>query len=282
MKFTAKKDGPLLEVLLAEFPLSSKTSLRSWIEQGRIAIGNQKSLRGDAFIAQGTEIELIKKPRFLSHPKARESNLAIVYQDAHLIAIIKPAGLLSVSAEFTKTSAHSLLQEEFPEKEIHVVHRLDQGTSGVMLFALSEEGRDGLKDLFEKHDLKRIYVGVVQGKPEPAEGTWQCWVKEASNYTVYSVPEGQGAHAITHYKTLSSNRRYSLMQFQLETGRKNQIRVHCQLAKTPIVGDKKYGANKDPLKRLALHAKELYLAHPITGKPMHFKAPIPDSFLELI
>ena len=175
------------------------------------------------------------------------------------------------------------MQRYFHPRRVHIVHRLDQDTSGVMLFALSEEGKIGLKELFAAHDLVRQYVGIVEGTFTQAKGTWKSYLFEDKNYRVHVVRSAEkGELAITHYLLEGNTRQFSRLRLTLETGRKNQIRVHCQNAGHSIVGDYKYGAKTDAMKRLALHAHLLEFIHPLTGEEMTFCSPIPEEFDRLV
>lgn len=277
MGITANQEGPLLELLTAIAPDSSKTTLRSWIKEGRVTVDGKIVKKGDLPIAKGQKIALESKPRYT------KTRLRILYDDDDLVVIDKPEGLLSVSTAFDKTNtAYTLLKAHYHPRKVRIVHRLDQETSGVMLFALSEKGCHGLKKLFEKHDIKRTYCAVVEGKVIPSKGTWRSYLYEDSRYVVHSTEDPEkGVLAVTHYKADRISSRFSQLTLTLETGRKNQIRVHCQQAGHPIAGDKKYGAATHPLKRLCLHAASLEFIHPVTGKAMRFSSPVPESFHRL-
>ncbi len=249
--------------------------------------------------------------------------IRIVYEDQYIIVIEKREGLLSMGTGRGKDemTAHSLLNNYIrntaprrgryaPQPRIFIVHRLDRETSGLMVFAKSEEVKRTLQDNWDEIVTERKYVAVVngcyqapanpqggarqQGGPqgeqaaEPVQGTIRSWLKENSAYIVYSSPKNNGGQlAITHYKVLESNpkTRKSLMELELETGRKNQIRVHMQEMGTPIFGDKKYYGGipahleeSKKARRLYLHAFTLNFIHPVTGKEMKFTTGIPNSF----
>ncbi len=252
--------------------------------------------------------------------------IKIVYEDQYIIVIEKREGLLSMGTARGKEemTAHSLLNNYIrntaprrgryaPQTRIFIVHRLDRETSGLMVFAKSEEVKRTLQDNWEEIVTERKYVAVVNGcyqrenstkqngtqgkstreqSAEPIEGTIRSWLKENSAYVVYSSPKDNGGQlAITNYKVLESNpkTRKSLMELELETGRKNQIRVHMQEMGTPIFGDKKYyGGNPAHLTeskkahRLYLHAYTLNFIHPATGKEMKFTTGIPRSFMAAV
>lgn len=277
MKFTVNEPQELFTFLQTILPDCTKTTLRSLLAQKRVLLNNKLVTVAKTAVNPGQVVEITPKV------KKVEGRVKIIYQDRHFIVIDKPAGLLSVSTDFEKEdTAHTLLKKMFYPKKVFVVHRLDQDTSGTMLFALSEKGVDSLKILFEKHDITRKYLAVTEGVMKEDNGTFQSYLFEDENYMVRSTNNREkGELAITHFKRISHNEQYSLVELTLETGKKNQIRVHLKDAGHPVAGDKKYGA-RDPLaKRLMLHAKLLSFAHPVTGKQMIFESPVPKFFFSM-
>jgi tRNA pseudouridine32 synthase/23S rRNA pseudouridine746 synthase/23S rRNA pseudouridine1911/1915/1917 synthase len=279
MKYKVTKESTLLEALAVFAPDSSKTTLRSWLKEGRIRVDEKIEKIATTKVLEGQTITLQDKAKLTD-----QGDIRIIYEDQHIIAIDKPSGLLSVSTAFEPSkTAHGFLKKYFKPKKIYVVHRLDQDTSGVMIFALSEEAYINLKEMFELHELERAYTAIVEGNLDESEGTWKSYLIEDENYFVRETHnENAGRLAITHYNVLKSSRNYSALVLRLETGRKNQIRVHCQNAGHSIVGDKKYGATSNPIKRLCLHAHLLAFEHPITKKKMHFESPLPDDLKKLV
>ena len=234
----------------------------------------------------------------------RNIPLRIVYEDNYIIVIEKKEGLLSIGTAKGKEekTAHSLLCNYVrntaprrgryaPPPRVFIVHRLDRETSGLMVFAKSEEIKRALQDNWDKAVTERKYVAVVNREQFPS-GTIRSWLKENSAFIVYSSPKDNGGQlAITHYRVLGSNPKLkkSLVELELETGRKNQIRVHMQELDAPIFGDKKYFCNSQQhlmenkkARRLYLHAYKLSFIHPVTGKEMKFSTPIPFSFRSII
>lgn len=274
MKYTLKATTPLLEALALLAPEASKTTLRSWVKEGRILIDGQPIGSPTIPVGKGQTLSLAPKSRFT------KQRVRLIYEDSHVVIVDKPEGLLTVATAFEKgETVHAFLKEHFKPGRVYVVHRLDQDTSGVMMFARSVAMQEGLKNLLEKHAVDRIYHAVVEGCPEPLEGSWESYQKEDINYVVYNNDEpNEGKKAITHYKVIQRSKKYSLLELRLDTGRKNQIRAHCQMAGVPVVGDKKYGARSNPLKRLGLHASFLGFVNPVTGKNMRFASPMPESF----
>lgn len=278
MKYETLEQQTLLEALQCMAPQSSKTTLRSWLSDGRVTVDG-KMIKISAFIVKrGQEITLGDRPKFACN------DLRIYYEDKHIVAIEKPTGLLSVATDFQKDkTAHAFLKDYYRPGRVYVVHRIDQDTSGVMLFALTEEARDRLKVKFEKHDIERVYIALVEGKLANKRGTWRSFVYEDSEYKVHTTDNPHlGQEAITHYEVIDFTGRYTVLQLTLETGRKNQIRVHCQAAGHPVVGDRKYGASGNPIQRLGLHAHMIALKHPITDKYIKFISPVPDVFQKMV
>jgi tRNA pseudouridine32 synthase/23S rRNA pseudouridine746 synthase/23S rRNA pseudouridine1911/1915/1917 synthase len=277
MKIKADKEIALLEILALLSPSSSKTTLRSWVKEGRVSIDGEPAAITATQVTKGQTVEVGQKRG------QSIRGLKILFADAHIIVVEKPSGLLSVSTNFeTKTTAHGLLKQKYWPKKVYIIHRLDQDTSGVMLFALTEQAYDGLKKTFEKHDIERTYVAIVEGHMRSESGTWECYLQEDKNYHMHSSSEpDEGELAITHYEVLDTTKKMSLVKLVLETGKKNQIRVHCRDAGHPVIGDKKYGAKMNPIKRLGLHSHRIVVEHPVTGKVMTFESPIPTSFKKL-
>jgi tRNA pseudouridine32 synthase/23S rRNA pseudouridine746 synthase/23S rRNA pseudouridine1911/1915/1917 synthase len=270
MKMLVETPALILDILQKLSPDSSKNTLKSWIEQGRVSIDGRLSLRWNRRVLKGEEVVIRPKTQLVG------GGIKLLFEDAHIVVIEKPVKLLSVASEteFEKT-AHNILKRR-TKKRVWPVHRLDKDTSGVMMFAYTEEARDILKNKFELHDIEREYHGIVQGILTPPVGTWESSLVEDASYFVKS--SGIGKRAITHYTVISQNATVALVKFKLETGRKNQIRVHCSEAGHPIAGDLKYGSTIRFFKRLCLHASLLGFEHPITKKKMSFNASLPTFF----
>jgi 23S rRNA pseudouridine1911/1915/1917 synthase len=210
--------------------------------------------------------------------------MKLLYEDEHLIVIEKSSGLLAVATEKESgETAFGILKDHVKKynhhAQLHVVHRLDRDTSGVMMFAKGKEIQQKLQDHWDEVVTKRVYYAVVEGRVEEREGEIVSCLKENRSLKMYSsrIP-GDGQKAVTRYRVLKRNTRYCLLEVALSTGRKNQIRVHLKDIGHSIAGDKKYGAATDPLRRLALHAAILEFIHPVTGACMHFETPVPAMF----
>ncbi len=196
-------------------------------------------------------------------------------------------GMLSIATAKEKLlTTYSILsthvKKEDPTNRIFVVHRLDRDTSGVMMFAKSEKVQEIMQKEWQEAVIRRSYIAVVEGVVENDKGTIRSFLKENKMLIMYStkVP-GEGDEAITHYKVLKINEEFSLLEVELETGRKNQIRVHMKELGHPVAGDKKYGSKHNPLRRTCLHANILAFKHPITGEELSFETPPPHRFLSL-
>lgn len=278
MKYTAQYEIAILDALAQLSPKSSKNTLRSWIKEGRVQIEGKTIHQSSMIVLTNQTVTLGQRKKNI------QSGLPILYEDSDLVIVNKPSGLLSVATHFEKEETlFSLLKAHYHPRKVFVVHRLDQDTSGVMVFALNPKALEGLKDLFKKHAIEREYTALVEGQITSSSGTWRSFQYEDSQYHVHETKdEAIGKLAVTHYQTLAATRRASWLKLQLKTGRKNQIRVHCASAGFPIVGDKKYGAQSNPLKRLCLHAHLLVFQHPISKKQLRFEAPVPEEFYRLI
>lgn len=274
MKFKAVQPTPLLEALLSLSPKSSKTTLKKWVQEGRCLVNGLPAKRLDFLMPEGAVLEIGTRVQFI------KEGVKILYEDSDLVLVEKPIGLLSVATAFEKgDTLHALLKRHYLPRRVHVVHRLDQETSGIMVFAFSEAGLEGLKKLFEAHDIEREYIAIVEGHLEPKKGTFTSYLYEDAAYKVHSTQDSKmGRLAITHYEVIGTSKRYSRLKLNLETGRKNQIRVHCLEAGHPVAGDIKYGAHSSPIRRLALHAAHLAFVHPVTKKKISFRSQAPEEF----
>ena len=201
-----------------------------------------------------------------------------------MIVINKPCGLLSekTNTESQKT-AYSLVKSYLEKKKesIYMVHRLDQYTSGLLMFVKNKKLYELLTSDWNKYVKVRGYVAVVEGCMKKPKGTIENYLAESKTQVVYITSKDKGKKAITHYKVIQSNKNYTLVDVRLDTGRKNQIRVHMSSLNHPLIGDEKYGAKTNPIKRLGLHAHELMFVHPITLKEMRFVSKTPDSFYKI-
>lgn len=286
MKSTANRDfeitqpALLLEFLLSALKGESRTTVKSLLSHRQICINGRICTQFDTPLKSGDKVSVCFDKRNLpfSHPL-----MEIVFEDAHLIVIHKKAGLLSMANERVKEkTAYRILsdyvKQSDPRNLIFILHRLDRDTSGLMMFAKSREVQEKLQEDWERAVVERKYVSVVEGTLSHPQGTLKSYLSEDGNCFTRISDAQKGKLAITHYHVLKSNRQYSLVELELETGHKNQIRVQMQSLGHPICGDRKYGARTNPLRRLALHAYKLHFIHPVTGQQMNFDTPIPKAF----
>ena len=270
----------LLDVLVSRFPDSSRTTLRQMLQSGRVRVGGEVEKNAKRLVEPDEEVEVGRKTPNLP------PGLALLHEDADVIVVLKANGLLTVATEREReTTAQAYLNaylKEKGEERVHVVHRLDRETSGVLVFAKNFKAREALKEQFAAHTTERMYVGIIEGQLDPPCGTFRSHLLEGRDLRMKSVSAHPDAKlAITHYRTIESNAKYSMLEVRLETGRKNQIRAHLSEAGHPVIGDTLYGSNSNPINRLGLHAKLLGFTHPSTGERVSFTAPIPTSFRKL-
>lgn len=211
----------------------------------------------------------------------------LIYEDDYLVVVEKNVGILSMAAGHSSLNVKSVLDDYFHQSgqhcSAHVVHRLDRDTSGLMIYAKDKKTELKLEEDWHHTVYDRRYVALLSGVVEKDTGTVQSWLKENQTYIVYSsYRDGDGKLAVTHYATLGRGRNHSLVEFKLETGRKNQIRVHAADMGHPVCGDVKYGNGDDPIGRLCLHAYVLCFYHPVTHRPMEFRTNIPSTFRQVI
>nr|WP_245996287.1 RluA family pseudouridine synthase [Paenibacillus taihuensis] len=273
----------LLTFLLQAVKSEGRNAIKSMLSRGQIAV-NGTTQKVYNFMLQPGQTVTVSKERIVETPPL--IGLTILYEDADVIVVIKEAGLLSIASEqeseltaYRQLTAH--VRASNPSGRIFVVHRLDRDTSGVMMFAKSEQVQQQLQTTWQESVTERTYIALVEGKVRKQEDTISSYLKESKTLKMYSVSNPTDAqHAITHYKVLQQNSAFSLLEVSLETGRKNQIRVHMEDIGHPIVGDKKYGSRSKALNRLGLHARVLAFVHPTTGKLVRFESDIPRSFLQ--
>ena len=270
---------PFLFELLKE---QSKTSVKALLSHGQIWVNQQATTQFDTPLHAGDVVTISYNRRkvVFNNPL-----LNIIYEDDSVIVVNKREGLLSVSTAKVRerTAFHILsdyLKKSDPRNKLFVLHRLDRDTSGLMMFAKTRAVQEKMQSNWNEMITERTYVAVVEGRPEKDSDLITTQLKENAEARVYVVADG-GKDAITRYHLLRTNEKYSLLELNLETGRKNQIRAQMEYIGHPIAGDYKYGAETDPTGRLMLHAQRLYFIHPETGEEMRFDTRIPDSFKSL-
>ena len=283
--YPVETEGKLLEFLFASMPQRKRTQVKNLLAHNQVAVNGTPVKQFDTPIAPGDEVKvnLTREFRVFYHRR-----LKLVYEDDDIIVVNKGYGLLSMGNDKVKEgTAYSILKDYLkwhdPRNKIFIVHRLDRDTSGLMVFAKSMEAKERLQHNWNNMVLSRKYLAVVEGAPEPAEGEVRSYLAENSRYEVYSTDKpGEGQLAVTRYRTLKTANGYSLMEVELDTGRKNQIRVHMKDLGHPIAGDRRYGAGSSPIHRMALHAQTLRFVHPMTRKDMNFTTPVPSSFQRMV
>ena len=295
--FRVEAAAELMPFLLAKLGGMTRTSVKQLLSQRRVTVNAAVQTRHDTQLKTGDIVQVLQGRGNieLRHPKLR-----IIYEDDALIVVEKKNGLLTVpyNPKSSEMTAYSILKEyvkkESKRNTVHVVHRLDRETSGVLVFAKSPELQEYMRTYWRQLVTKRTYVALVEGEFEKKEGTITTWLTEDPHTgMVYSSPKDDGGQkAVTHYKVINSTiigeedqaLPISLIELNLETGRTNQIRVHMQSIDHPVVGDRKYGHGNEysPIDRLCLHAKVLEFIHPMTEKKVRFEAGMPKEFTRAV
>ena len=283
--YKVEAENQLLDFLQLVMPDRKRTTVKELLKHNQVAVNGFPTTQFNRQLNPGdvVKVNLVRSFHVFRHPR-----MQLVYEDEHIIVVNKGYGLLSVGTDKVKNgTAYSILKEYVkwgdPRNKIFVVHRLDQNTSGLMMFAKSEEAKEKMQHNWNNMVINRKYVAVVEGQPEPAEGTVRSYLAENSAHEVYSTDNpDEGKLAVTRYRTIRSGKGKSLVVVELDTGRKNQIRVHMKDMGTPISGDRRYGGAPNAIHRLALHAQTLRFVHPITRKEMNFSTPIPPMFEKLV
>ena len=279
---TVEQEATLLPFLFELLKEQSKTSVKALLSHGQIWVNQQATTQFDTPLHAGDVVTISYNRRkvVFNNPL-----LNIIYEDDSVIVVNKREGLLSVSTAKVRerTAFHILsdyLKKSDPRNKLFVLHRLDRDTSGLMMFAKTRSVQEKMQSNWNEMITERTYVAVVEGRPEKDSDLITTQLKENAEARVYVVADG-GKDAITRYHLLRTNEKYSLLELNLETGRKNQIRAQMEYIGHPIAGDYKYGAETDPTGRLMLHAQRLYFIHPETDEEMRFDTRIPDSFKSL-
>lgn len=282
--FIIEQKDSLLSCLISHFPQKKRNVLKAVLRDKQVRVDGEPVTQFDHNLDPGQQVEVSwdreEKNNHLS-------NLDIIHEDQDIIVINKPPGLLTIATDKEKRrTAYSILSNyvkaENPDNKIFIIHRIDRETSGLLMFARSEEVKQQIQKTWNATIKQRTYIAVVEGVVTPPEDTITSWLFESRAYIVYSSQKkGQGRRAVTHYQKIMGTKTLSMLQINLETGRKHQIRVHMQDLDCPVIGDKKYGSKYNPLGRMGLHAQVLEFTHPTTGKRCRFDTGIPKIFLKL-
>ena len=281
--FQVTEEQPLLEFLLSNVK-QSKNKIKLTLQGQGVKVNGKTVTQFDYMLESGMKVAVSKTKRNQQAFKSRY--VKIVYEDRWLIIIEKQPGILSMAGGHSSLNVKTVLDDYFKKSRqkctAHVVHRLDRDTSGLMVYAKDMETEQILEHNWHQIVYDRRYVAVLSGEMEQNEGTIENWLKDNKAYITYSSPVDNGGKlAITHFHVLDRTTDHSLVEFKLETGRKNQIRVHAADMGHPVCGDVKYGNGDDPLHRLCLHAWLLCFEHPWTHQPMEFETTIPATFKHL-
>ncbi len=287
VEFLATENSTLLIFLLEKMSKMSRNNVKSLLRNHKVCVDGVVVSRHDCNLNTGQKVSItsnMNRKKDLNHGNG--TTLEIIFEDNDIIIINKPAGLLSIAIENEKqnTAYHQLMtyvRDLNPHNRIFIVHRLDRDTSGLLVFAKNEKAKLEMQNNWAEVVINRGYVAVVEGQPHEESGTIKSWLHETKTHMMYSSKTpGDGLEAITNYKVIRRMKHYALLDIRLETGRKNQIRVHMKDLGHPIVGDKKYGSTIS-YKRLCLHAFLLEFIHPVTKETMRFENEIPKSFLSV-
>lgn len=285
IEYIVKEESLLLEFLLENIQGKSKNNIKTMLSRKDILVDNKSVTQFDYKLKPNQKIAINLTKKIEQDSKYP---LDIMYEDNDLIVINKREGLLSISTEKEKeeTAYHYVmkyLKKKEPSSRIFVIHRLDSETSGILMFAKNERIKLAFQDNWNELVTIRGYYAVVEGNVKEPTGTIKSWLKETKTLLVYSSSKvGDGLEAITHYTTLKSTNEYSLLDIKIDTGRRNQIRVHMKDIGHCVVGDKKYGAKENPIKRVALHSYLIEFQHPFTKQTIHFQLDMPKSFKKLV
>ena len=282
-EWIVKERIELLQYLFKQMNHKSRNSVKSILSRGQVVVNGQVSKQFDDPLQPGDVIS-IKDRVVPTDIKLRGIN--ILFEDDDLIVIEKNAGLLTIATDTEKehTAYKELtyyLRKTQPKRKLFVVHRLDRDTSGLLIFAKNKETKEKIQQTWHQSVPERRYLALVEGHVENGD-TITSWLTDSKNHIVHSSPTNNGGKkAITHYQVAKTNKYFSLLDVQLETGRKNQIRVHMQDIGHSVVGDKKYGATSNPIRRLGLHAYLLKFVHPKTNQLLTFETEVPKSFIHI-
>lgn len=316
MKIAVPRDGALLASLFELLPQQSRTSVKNMLSKGQVVVNGESVTAFDYPLKKGDTLEILPKgisiaraTRTDAREQVEKAGVKILFEDEHYLVVDKPSGMLSVSTArgssaksghkettlYAILNAYVKVNKRMERKEdllsgrepdrstakIWIVHRLDKGTSGAVIFAKDERAKDILQSKWKELVAERTYIAWLEGSVEKDSGAVQSWLVESpKSLKMYSCPTEvkDGQLAITHYKVLQRTRHYTQAAFSLETGRKNQIRVHAADLGHPVAGDDKYGAQTDPIHRLALHAATLVFRNPYSQKMVRCHSPLPESF----
>lgn len=277
--FYAKEKTELLPFLLEKID-RGRNYVKGVLKRGQVVVDGKTETAHNVVLLPNQQVDILKEAP-IDH---QLSGIDILFEDDDLIVINKASGLLTIASKphdkqrtaYRELTAYVKLNN--PRARIYIVHRLDRDTSGVLVFAKNEQTKHALQNNWHDEVKERSYLALIEGKMNKSQDTITSWLKETKTHQVYVSPNPHDAKkAILHYSVLETSNQYSLLKINLDTGRKNQIRVQLASIDHPVVGDKRYGAKGNPIGRLGLHAFGLSFKHPTTKKVMRFEAPIPTK-----
>ena len=280
LTFKVLADAILIDFIMEKMHGISRNRAKALISNRVVLVNNAITTHPLAELKAGQVVQLDRS----KHKKSFRSNdIDIVYEDPYLLVVDKRPGLLSMSnntrQQTVQTVLNYYLEKGGGRNTSHLVHRLDRDTSGLMVYAKDVQTQQSLINGWQQLVADRRYLALVEGELESPRGRVQSWLTEDKRFITHSSPvDNGGKFAVTHYNVLEASNGYSLVECELETGRKNQIRVHMADMGHPVVGDFKYGSEIDPMRRLGLHAYMLCFTHPVTGKHLRFETPVPVLF----
>lgn len=283
-EYTVQGPQELLPFLFEQMPETSKSKVKELLAHN-VYVNGRRTSQFNFPLQKGMVVSIEKTS---SKDKLRPRDIDIVYEDQHLFVVNKHEGILSNSKypndKTVITVLNQYLDATHQRCHAHIVHRLDRDTSGLMVVSKSKEVSQKFEEDWKGMVYDRHYVAVAWGHIEPPKGEIKSWFTDGEFCVLSSPTDNGGKLAVTHYEVRQTSRRYSLVDLKLDTGRRNQIRVHLRDLKHPVVHDPMYGYKDDisPISRLALHAYRLCFIHPVTGKRMKFETPVPASFMKLM
>ncbi len=282
--YRVTEPGELMSFLMKKMAGISRTRVKALLANRVVLVNNVIRTQYNYPLEQGMCVQISREKH--KH-EFRHPMMKILYEDAYIIVVEKKEGLLSVATERQKEKTAQHILNEYVKREhrnnrIYVVHRLDRETSGIMMYAKDEKTQHTLRDNWHDIVQDRRYVAVVMGNMGKDEGTVCSWLTDRKLYVRSSPVDDGGKYSVTHYRVIKRANSLNLVELQLETGRKNQIRVHMQSLGHPVVGDERYGCEINPLGRVALHAFKLCFYHPVTKEWMEFETPYPAQFKSLM
>ena len=284
LTFKVVEPAQLIAFIMEKMHGVSRNRAKALISNRVVLVNNTITTHPLAELKPGDVVQLDRS----KHKKSFHcKELDIVFEDPYLFIIDKHPGLLSMSnnsrQQTVQTVLNRYLEKGGGRNTSHLVHRLDRDTSGLMVYAKDVQTQQSLINGWQQLVTDRRYLALVKGEFEQTRGRIQSWLTEDKKFVTHSSPvDNGGKYAVTHYNVMASSNGYSLVECELETGRKNQIRVHMADLGHPVVGDRKYGSDEDPMRRLGLHAYMLCFTHPVTGKHLRFETPVPFCFEKLL